>query len=964
MYYVGEYNIKCIKGLILSVRKSFVIFFVICLVIPSFSYSVSSFNKDISEDEKIIGAVAREIDIPAGSDYYIKFDSANLTLDGENITSYSSGLSEKIKDAIAKSPRWIQRELTRQFHAIDGEEYADLILDMSKKYVDEIAYTIASSPIGTVPSVDILRDNVKILYENDKWIKYADILDYNDDQGNYYSTIRYKVIENEIVKQFEYPPDIYYGYVVHPEIISKADYIYDKFWRDYLFNHNDLGYPLLKEKLSEINFLWDCKSYSQHGNRLWSWSMDNHPTAVEAISYWIGKTVPHQAFGDRPWQPNVIAHEHNGWCGELKTLAVAAQCTALIPSISANNVGEDHVWREFYERGWHHSDNWWADSGGAIDKPDVYTYGWGKDMSAIYAINGDRSIYELTSTYIHPEDRKTVCFQVLDSSFQPVDGARVAVTVEGPKDMTGLKFKLLEIVESIWDLIPPMLRGRILQFLYTKVKGRIDEIPDSVDGFIHSIWNYTNMNGECCFELGQNRSYIFIIQYGNLKDPFQLAQYNKLRIQEKPVDWNYKIWFPFLTSKKDKYFAEEMPSGDISFKVSYDTESYQIQENLRGKHKIIYTRDGKIDFFIVDKNNFNKYCKGLDFKCYNYKSGSKGNVIVNAQDKDWYFVFRNNAYKSNIVLNFSATVEMSTTEDRVEIVSPDTNIFNTPIFNIGESVIIEGISTNDITLYLGDIQHEITIEDYEWFYEWDTSELVPGNYLIRAECGDAKDELLIRLIDVIPPLIKIDVPFDNDIVEVDILTIEGHAMDNFGVERIEVSLDNSEWREAIGTGLWSIDWDISSYDLGDHTISAKVFDTVGEVSFDEIHIVINESGHNWGPHINSYYHQPDHPTNVSNIVIYSNITMESPFSIYRVVLYWDDGLETKAGDMFRYGDYPVQERHEEDPLNNLSNEPIFGRELGQFSNDNLITYWIEAIDSANNKVISSKKSFIINSISE
>ena len=279
-------------------RSIFILLLSLCLILPGLSYSVFSFNDYIGENKKIIDALAREIEIPPGKDYYIKFSSDNLSFEGQNIVSYSTDLSEKIKDAIAKSPKWIQRELTRQFQVIDGEEYADLILTMSKKYTDELAFSIACSSIGNVPSADILKDNVLTLYENDKWIKYADIVDYDDNQGNYYSTIKYWVIENETVKQFEYPPEIYYWYVVHPEICSEdALYFYDKFWRDYLFNHNDLGYPLLKEKLSEIEYLWDCESYTQHGQRLWSWSMENHPTAIEAISYWIGKTVPAQAIG-------------------------------------------------------------------------------------------------------------------------------------------------------------------------------------------------------------------------------------------------------------------------------------------------------------------------------------------------------------------------------------------------------------------------------------------------------------------------------------------------------------------------------------------------------------------------------------------------------------------------------------------------------------------------------------------
>jgi hypothetical protein len=953
---MGEYKIKSAKGLILGVRTTFVFLLSLCLILPGISYSISSMNDYADENEKIIGALAREIEIPAGSDYYIKFFSDNFTLEGENIAAYSSELSEKIKDAIAKSPRWIQRELTKQFHAIDGEEYADLILEMSERYVDEIAFSIACSSIGNVPSVDLIRDNVLILYENDEWIKYADIVDYDDDQGNYYSTIRYWVIENGTEKQLEYPSEIYYWYVVHPQVVSDPEFIYGKFWRDYLFNHNDLGYPLLKEKLSEINYLWDCESYSQPGQRLWKWSMENHPTAIEAISYWIGKTVPEQAYGDRPGQPNVIAHEHNGWCGELQRIAAAAQRTALVPSIPISNIGEDHVWREFFERGWHQNDNWWADGGGAVDKPDIYAYGWGKDMSALYAWKGDDSIYEVTSTYIHPENRKTVCFQVVDRRFHPVDGARVTVAVKGPKDITFLKYKLLERVESLWDLIPELLKGKILQFLYNKVKERIDKIPDSVDRPINCIWNYTDMDGKCCFELGQNRSYIFIIQYGNLRKPLQLARYNKIRILQNPKDKTYNILFPFLSPIKDKHNNLDMPSGEVSFYVSYDAKSNQVQKSISGKQsKGIYKRDGKIDFFIVDEENLNKYREGMSFNCYNYMSGRKGDIVVNAQENDWYLIFRNNGRSSNIILNFSAKVEMSTTEDRVQIVSPDTSIFDVPVFIIGETVVINGIATDDIILFIDGVPYEVTVQDYKWFYEWDTSGLEPGYYLIMAECGDAQDEKSIKLIEVIPPVIKIDSPLDNEIVEAEMLTIEGHSLDNLGVDRVEVSLDNSEWNEATGTEYWSIDWDISSYSIGDHIISARAFDTVGGMSMDNISIVINESGHSWGPQINNFYHQPDHPTNVSNVVIYANVTMGSPFNIKRVVLYWDNGSEIKTREMFRYADNPVQERHDEDPLKNMSNDPIFGLELGQFSTGTNITYWIGAFDTANNAVISNEK---------
>ena len=88
------------------------------------------------KDDKKIGKISREIEIPIGSDYFIKFSKDNLTLEGENFPPLSSDLSKKIKDAIAKSPKWIQQRLTLQFQVIKDEDYADLILETNMKYVD------------------------------------------------------------------------------------------------------------------------------------------------------------------------------------------------------------------------------------------------------------------------------------------------------------------------------------------------------------------------------------------------------------------------------------------------------------------------------------------------------------------------------------------------------------------------------------------------------------------------------------------------------------------------------------------------------------------------------------------------------------------------------------------------------------------------------------------------------------
>jgi hypothetical protein len=95
------------------------------------------------------------------------------------------------------------------------------------------------------------------------------------------------------------------------------------------------------------------------------------------------------------------------------------------------------------------------------------------------------------------------------------------------------------------------------------------------------------------------------------------------------------------------------------------------------------------------------------------------------------------------------------------------------------------------------------------------------------------------------------------------------------------------------------------------------------------------------------------------MIIYANVTTTGPFAIHNITLFVYDGTNTVSYVMYRYGDYPVQSRHEEDPLINQSNTPLFGVELGQFSTGQTIGFWIVAVDTAQNKIQSEGDSFTI-----
>ncbi|RLF35684.1 MAG: hypothetical protein DRN03_04805, partial [Thermoplasmata archaeon] len=109
------------------------------------------------------------------------------------------------------------------------------------------------------------------------------------------------------------------------------------------------------------------------------------------------------------------------------------------------------------------------------------------------------------------------------------------------------------------------------------------------------------------------------------------------------------------------------------------------------------------------------------------------------------------------------------------------------------------------------------------------------------------------------------------------------------------------------------------------------------------------------PVISDVYHYPSSPSNESNVIVYANVSCNSPFGIDRVILYIDDGRCITSKVMYRYGDNPVQNRSEEDPLKNTSNSPRYGVELGQLPSGSKITYWVVAYDKANNSASSEKK---------
>ncbi|MFW3145835.1 MAG: transglutaminase domain-containing protein [Thermoplasmatota archaeon] len=393
-------------------------------------------------------------------------------------------------------------------------EYLEAVIEApDPRYRDEIGFACAFTPPSQLRDnrlADLLAENVWHIYSRDPHLEYVRLVEHTD--GNAYTTAAYRVRVGERIVEMEIPREAYYWGIVHPRVTEEIVAYIDpetggqtapenggRYWREYLWEHADEEYPpgpvypdewtgprayyprnstppLLKDVLKDVDILWDMQPYeyprgfdNQGEVNDHPWNLRDH--AVEKVSHWVEKTLvinqQESPDSERPNQPVRIAHGHNGNCGELQDLTIAAARSALIPSRGVHLTGEDHVWSEFYLGGWHQWDNYWSDSGGVVANDLNYWWGWGaRGGSGVWASDGAGQSFDVGDRYRSPDVRGYLQVNVLDSEFQPVDGARVVVFSHW-------------VMENAVDPGP--------------YQGPLPTIP------LPSIWNYTDQDGKAEF---------------------------------------------------------------------------------------------------------------------------------------------------------------------------------------------------------------------------------------------------------------------------------------------------------------------------------------------------------------------------------------------------------------------------------------------------------------------------------
>lgn len=551
--------------------------------------------------------------IPAGSSSVVKFNSTQERLE---VIPLRAGInSDSVFLAIKSAPVWLQPELfdgIRRLPPAYQLIYARKILTSDPKYRDEIAFQIAHLAPKTLERIDpaILDTNVVQLYRVDPDLKFVDIVEYGDPTtGDWYTTTKYKVInKGGDTTWIEIPKEIYYWYVMMPKLSDeepRMDYsVFNKFWRDYLYNYSDPGYPLLKDVLKDIEVFWDGEYHVWSADR----GVSDTMMAVDAIGWWVSRTVPNDVQGPRYIQPNQIAHCHYGRCGEGQDLLNAAARTALLPVLSLHMWAQDHVWNgiywdgEFYE---YQVDNFGGpthirDSTTSYDSHDRQT-------GVVFANRADWYTWSLTYQYT---PTCTLTVRVRDRNGNPVDGA-----------------ELMLMTPYVWE-------------------------PSAL---YYSHWAYTDRDGEYTVVVGDSQSYYLRVDCPLGSEPSSPTQFQKVldslqTVAGKHFEVTYDL--PGELSMLSILKKSSPTDGPYKLRIYYNIP-YRV---VYGHKYWKYTRfgidsyefgdfrsPGDIDFFICDGDNYNRYRSGLEFEAYEIREHSPFDSLefILPDKRDFYVVFSN-----------------------------------------------------------------------------------------------------------------------------------------------------------------------------------------------------------------------------------------------------------------------------------------------------------------------------------
>ncbi len=408
---------------------------------------------------------------------------------------------------------------------------------------------------------------------------------------------------------------------------------------NYVASVHAYGFPSLRDVLMESQAAWDGLSLpSLSGDRLF----DPDESAIARIGWWGGQNTPQniaEIFAwkrcrgiDRSWYAQRIVYNKYGNCGELADLLAAATRTALIPAKTAGTPNEDHTWGEFFTQDqWHPYQDDWSDSATRIDTWTIAydaDTGGSKTVTAVSSERGDGYQEHVLGRYepvvIDAEGHITDDYsryvtlevRVTDAEGTPVDGALVLIASEGFYDPDGLY-----------------------------IVG----------------WAYTDGDGWARVNMGEGNNYYVNVscsQFGEIPAPSTV-----MRVARESQALPGEVFTIELAYDGDAYplglievpaaspgSYQDPPEGQIvELAIQLDVPRELMHGESLYIEDRIYTepadgRGGRVDLYLVDRENYERFTAGDDFEAAAIHEGIDSlsrSFILPDPMVDWYVIVSN-----------------------------------------------------------------------------------------------------------------------------------------------------------------------------------------------------------------------------------------------------------------------------------------------------------------------------------
>ena len=125
--------------------------------------------------------------------------------------------------AIKLLPRWLRADFAMNMSMTDKkvvDKWCKLVINTPQQQRDEVGFLLAHTHPKELAKQDFAPENItdqaELIYQVAQHSNWAQLVEHNESQDNYWTTVKLKYKEDGTVKWYEVPKDMYYYFVLHP----------------------------------------------------------------------------------------------------------------------------------------------------------------------------------------------------------------------------------------------------------------------------------------------------------------------------------------------------------------------------------------------------------------------------------------------------------------------------------------------------------------------------------------------------------------------------------------------------------------------------------------------------------------------------------------------------------------------------------------------------------------------------